>query len=117
MPGVGQQCLDHLELFRAGFLDLQFPLLGQDWQGGEVPALVLFAIGFRLGLFQQVPEAPCHGDAPALQVAVATPIGVQHAGNVACLAGFFTQIKYRGFHYCCHVHKFSDPDHEFYDPL
>ena len=92
-----QQAANDLELGSDLGLWQHLPLLGQDRQVFQGPALEVAAVGFRWRSLQEVPDTPGDGDPFAHQAAFGTPAGLQHAGNVARLGGLFADEQLHGF--------------------
>ncbi|MNC25139.1 hypothetical protein D3C75_732150 [compost metagenome] len=96
LPRFTEQALDRLEL--AGSLGLyqHLPLVWNDRQVGQVPALVAFVVAVGRGGFEQVADAPGHADVGALPAAIALAVGAEHFGDVFCLGGFFAEEQAHG---------------------
>ncbi|MNQ31248.1 hypothetical protein D3C85_446170 [compost metagenome] len=93
-----QQPLDRLELAGGLGLDLHLPLLGNDRQVFQHPALIACVVGIRRGGLEQVADAPGDRDPASQPATVTTPAGAEHGGNVFGLGRFFTQKQPHNHH-------------------
>ena len=78
--GLTQQLADNLELRRSGTFDRVFPVGGDDGQMFPTPLCVFRRIGFGVGGFEHVPEAPgdnivAAADAPGVLAAISQALG------------------------------------------
>ncbi|MNC66628.1 hypothetical protein D3C75_1170460 [compost metagenome] len=80
--------LDDLQLASDFGFDHQLPVARDDRQVLQRPTFVI-TISLRWCCLQQMAHAPGDGDPLALQTAVVTPGGLQHAGDIAGLRWFF----------------------------
>ncbi|MNF81311.1 hypothetical protein D3C84_635770 [compost metagenome] len=96
LVGFAEQTLDRLELAGGLRFDQHLPLLGDDRQVGQAPALVAGVVGIRRRGFQQVTDAPGHRHVGAQPAAVAAPAGAEHLGDVLGLGGFFAEVEPHG---------------------
>ena len=93
LAGLAEQALDRLVLAGGTRLDGQFPLVGDDRQVGQHPALVFGVVGVRRRGFQQVADAPGHRDVRSQPAAVAPALGAEHGRNILGLGRFFTEVQ------------------------
>src|SRR6185437_5449278 len=97
--GSSEQLLYDLELSRGGGSHLDFPMLRNDRQLLDRPALVLRAVAFRRRRFDQVTDAPGHHRVWARVTAVAALPGAEDACNVSALGRLLAQEQ---AHACAH---------------
>ncbi|MNP48989.1 hypothetical protein D3C76_1431480 [compost metagenome] len=89
--GLAQQPLDLLELAGGLGLDQHLPLLGNDRQVGQHPALVPSVVAVGWGGLEQMADAPGNGNVGADPAAVAAAVGTEDFGDVFGLGGLFAE--------------------------
>ena len=85
LAGLADELPDDLELRDGRRLGFDAPILGNDGQLLDGPALVALVIALGRNRFDQMTDAPGHDDTCAAVAAGTTLAGPQHAGDVLAL--------------------------------
>ncbi|MNM90833.1 hypothetical protein D3C81_1031110 [compost metagenome] len=91
LAGFAEQAFDCLELAGGLGFDQHLPLLGNDRQVGQHPALVPSVVAVGWGGLEQMADAPGNGNVGADPAAVAAAVGTEDFGDVFGLGGLFAE--------------------------